>query len=230
MFRVLRVVIGACLGAAPNALAQPAACPASPDTLQSVAHEFWAAYNRRDLAALDRVLDDQLLFVGVQGVPAIGRANGRRSNDRRRQHGRIARPTEIRERRTCRAFRAPESPIKSGTSGAWSSVSTTRSRMAKWRRSASREPGRVVGVSKRRPSMTRRHQRTTPAGQLPDPSVSRIIWSGDSIPAPPPRPEPRRTRARDPRRGRFERDVRTASRKLALAAGDVLSLVGLRGP
>jgi len=51
MFRVLRVVIGACLGAAPNALAQPAACPASPDTLQSVAHEFWAAYNRRDLAA-----------------------------------------------------------------------------------------------------------------------------------------------------------------------------------
>lgn len=88
MNRVLRVMIGACLGAAPNALAQPAGCPASPDTLQSVAHEFWAAYNRRDLAALDRVLDDQLLFVGVQGVPATKTA-------------------------FLAGFRAPESPIRS---------------------------------------------------------------------------------------------------------------------
>lgn len=55
---------------APFAVAQPTACPTSSDALSSVAQEFWAAYNRRDLAALDGVLDDQLLFVSVQGAPA----------------------------------------------------------------------------------------------------------------------------------------------------------------
>jgi hypothetical protein len=68
--RVLRMAIGSSLSLTPNALAQPATCPTSSEALRGVAHEFWAAYNRRDLTALDGILDDQLLFVSVQGVPA----------------------------------------------------------------------------------------------------------------------------------------------------------------
>ena len=82
------MAIGSCLIVAPNARAQSTTCPTSSGALFSVAHEFWAAYNRRDLAALDRILDDQLLLVSVQGVPAT--------------------KTEF-----LAGFRAPEGPIRS---------------------------------------------------------------------------------------------------------------------
>jgi ketosteroid isomerase-like protein len=68
--RVLRMVFVGTLSLAPNLGAQSPACAASSEALQGVAHEFWVAYNRRDLAALDSLLDDQLLLVGVQGTPA----------------------------------------------------------------------------------------------------------------------------------------------------------------
>ena len=86
--RYFGLTIGGCLCVAPNARAQASACPTSADALSSVAHEFWVAYNRRDLDALDRVLDDQLLFVSVQGAPAT-------------------------KSQFLAAFRAPEGPIKS---------------------------------------------------------------------------------------------------------------------
>jgi ketosteroid isomerase-like protein len=68
--RVFCLAMSSWLCVAPDAVAQLTACPTSSDALSNVAHDFWAAYNRRDLAALDSVLDDQLLFVSVQGAAA----------------------------------------------------------------------------------------------------------------------------------------------------------------
>lgn len=42
-------------------------CAATEQTLRAVAHDFWAAYNHRDVAALDKLLDDRLLFVSESG-------------------------------------------------------------------------------------------------------------------------------------------------------------------
>jgi ketosteroid isomerase-like protein len=42
-------------------------CAATEQALLAVAHDFWAAYNHRDVAALDKLLDDRLLFVGESG-------------------------------------------------------------------------------------------------------------------------------------------------------------------
>jgi hypothetical protein len=42
-------------------------CAASDQALRVVAHNFWAAYNHRDAAALDKLLDDRLLFVSESG-------------------------------------------------------------------------------------------------------------------------------------------------------------------
>jgi hypothetical protein len=68
--RALRIVLIGPLFLAPDVAAQSPVCASSTEALQSVAHDFWAAYNRRDLPALDRVLDDQLLLIGIQGTPA----------------------------------------------------------------------------------------------------------------------------------------------------------------
>lgn len=86
--RVFCLAMSSWLGVAPDAVAQLTACPTSSDALSNVAHDFWVAYNRRDLAALDGVLDDQLLFVSVQGAAATKAA-------------------------FLAAFRAPEGSIKS---------------------------------------------------------------------------------------------------------------------
>jgi hypothetical protein len=42
-------------------------CAASEQALRAVAHDFWAAYNHRDVAALDKLLDDRLLYVSESG-------------------------------------------------------------------------------------------------------------------------------------------------------------------
>ncbi len=42
-------------------------CAASEQALRAVAHDFWAAYNHRDAAALDKLLDDRLLYVSESG-------------------------------------------------------------------------------------------------------------------------------------------------------------------
>jgi len=42
-------------------------CAASDQALRVVAHDFWAAYNHRDAVALDKLLDDRLLFVSESG-------------------------------------------------------------------------------------------------------------------------------------------------------------------
>lgn len=63
------ITIAACATLAPNVAAQTMNCPATSAALQRVARDFWAGYNRRDFAGLDRILDDELLFVGVYGVP-----------------------------------------------------------------------------------------------------------------------------------------------------------------
>lgn len=68
--RIPRLVAAASLFLTPDVSAQPSSCSSSDEALRDVAHQFWAAYNRHDPAALDRVLDDQLFFVGLQGTPA----------------------------------------------------------------------------------------------------------------------------------------------------------------
>lgn len=47
--------------------ATPHSCAASEQALRVVAHRFWAAYNQRDAAALDKLLDDRLLHVTESG-------------------------------------------------------------------------------------------------------------------------------------------------------------------
>jgi hypothetical protein len=42
-------------------------CAAGEPALRMVAHNFWAAYNHRDAAALDKLLDDRLLWVSESG-------------------------------------------------------------------------------------------------------------------------------------------------------------------
>lgn len=42
-------------------------CAASEQALRVVAHDFWAAYNHRDAAALAKLLDDRLLYVSESG-------------------------------------------------------------------------------------------------------------------------------------------------------------------
>lgn len=44
-------------------------CAASDQALRAVAHDFWAAYNHRDAAALDKLLDDRLIYVSDSGNP-----------------------------------------------------------------------------------------------------------------------------------------------------------------
>jgi hypothetical protein len=46
----------------------PHSCAASEQALRAVAHDFWAAYNHRDAAALDKLLDDRLLYVTESGT------------------------------------------------------------------------------------------------------------------------------------------------------------------
>lgn len=43
-------------------------CTASENAIRAVAQDYWAAYNRRDTAALDRILDDRLLHVNESGA------------------------------------------------------------------------------------------------------------------------------------------------------------------
>jgi ketosteroid isomerase-like protein len=45
-----------------------AACSSTDVALHGVVYEFWSAYNRRDAASLDAILDDQLLFINVFGA------------------------------------------------------------------------------------------------------------------------------------------------------------------
>lgn len=68
--RALHAVCAFALVLAPSARAQSTGCASTNDAVQGVAREFWSAYNRRDLAALDRVLDDELLLIGNQGTTA----------------------------------------------------------------------------------------------------------------------------------------------------------------
>ena len=68
--RAFHTVCAFALVLAPNTGAQSTACESTNDAVRAVAREFWSAYNRRDLAALDRVLDDDLLFIGNQGMAA----------------------------------------------------------------------------------------------------------------------------------------------------------------
>jgi hypothetical protein len=42
-------------------------CIASDQSLRAVAHAFWAAYNHRDATALDKLLDDRLIYVTESG-------------------------------------------------------------------------------------------------------------------------------------------------------------------
>ena len=42
-------------------------CAASDQALRMVAHDLWAAYNHRDVATLDKLLDDRLLWVSESG-------------------------------------------------------------------------------------------------------------------------------------------------------------------
>lgn len=42
-------------------------CAATEEGLRLVAHDFWAAYNHRDVAALEKLLDDRLLFISESG-------------------------------------------------------------------------------------------------------------------------------------------------------------------
>src|SRR5215208_4543003 len=55
-------------GAPAQASSAPPPCAASEQALRAVAHGVWAGYNRRDVAALDTLLDDQLLFVPLSGA------------------------------------------------------------------------------------------------------------------------------------------------------------------
>ena len=63
--------VGAALLLSTSLLAQELStshsCAASEEALRMVAHDFWAAYNHRDAAALDKLLDDRLLFVSESG-------------------------------------------------------------------------------------------------------------------------------------------------------------------
>jgi ketosteroid isomerase-like protein len=47
--------------------AQDRLCKSNEQALRAVAHEYWSAYNRRDVAAVAKVLDDQLLFISESG-------------------------------------------------------------------------------------------------------------------------------------------------------------------
>jgi hypothetical protein len=42
-------------------------CAATDEELRMVAHAFWAAYNHRDAVALERLLEDRLLFISESG-------------------------------------------------------------------------------------------------------------------------------------------------------------------
>lgn len=50
-----------------EASAQAGPCKSSEQALRAVAHDYWSAYNRRDVAAIAKVLDDQLLFISESG-------------------------------------------------------------------------------------------------------------------------------------------------------------------
>lgn len=43
-------------------------CSATENAVRAVAQDYWAAYNRRDTAALNRILDDRLLHVNESGA------------------------------------------------------------------------------------------------------------------------------------------------------------------
>lgn len=43
-------------------------CVSSERALRAVAHDYWAAHNRRDVAAQARILDDELLFISESGM------------------------------------------------------------------------------------------------------------------------------------------------------------------
>lgn len=52
---------------ASDATAQKRPCESNEPTLRAVAHEYWSAHNRRDVSALAKLLDDQLLFISESG-------------------------------------------------------------------------------------------------------------------------------------------------------------------
>lgn len=52
---------------ASDATAQKRPCESNEQTLRAVAHEYWSAHNRRDVSALAKLLDDQLLFISESG-------------------------------------------------------------------------------------------------------------------------------------------------------------------
>ncbi len=97
--RALRVGVVSTAFLVPNAVAQTPTCASNADALRDVVHEFWAAYNRRDLPALDRILDDQLLLIGIQGTSAT-------------------------KAQFLAAFRAPEGSIKSESAERMDNVRT----------------------------------------------------------------------------------------------------------
>jgi len=43
-------------------------CAATEEGIRLVAHDFWAAYNHRDAAALEKLLDNRLLFISESGA------------------------------------------------------------------------------------------------------------------------------------------------------------------
>ena len=45
-----------------------ASCAATDQSLRTVVHDFWAAYNRRDVAALDKLFDPRLVYVSESGA------------------------------------------------------------------------------------------------------------------------------------------------------------------
>src|SRR6266545_1420354 len=70
MFATLRlfpvaVMLPTSLGAQTRSTSH--ACVASEQALRAVAHDYWAAYNHRDVAAMDKLLDDRLVQVSESG-------------------------------------------------------------------------------------------------------------------------------------------------------------------
>jgi ketosteroid isomerase-like protein len=52
---------------APGSGAQDRQCQSDEQTLRAAAHEYWSAHNRQDVAALAKLLDDELLFISESG-------------------------------------------------------------------------------------------------------------------------------------------------------------------
>lgn len=52
----------------PTFLNAQTTCVSSEEALRALAHDYWAAYNGRDVAAMDKLLDDRLVHVTESGT------------------------------------------------------------------------------------------------------------------------------------------------------------------